>query len=284
MLRSGLIGQDILASRSPWLHEQEARALGLKLSYELFDFKARAFRDDQLGAMLHRLSSEGYCGVNITHPFKQAVMPLLDSLDDGAALVGAVNTVAMRDGKLIGYNTDMAGFRDSFARELPGAALSRVLQLGAGGAGAAVGGALLSLGTQRLEIADVRRDRAEALAERLRERFKQAEVVAASIDAIEASDVDGVVNATPIGMAAHPGSPLGAHHLLREQWVVDIIYFPLETELLRQARSIGCRVLNGSGMVVAQAALAFEIMTGHAADQERMARSFHQMPAASIDQ
>jgi shikimate dehydrogenase len=284
MLRSGLIGRDILASRSPWLHEQEARALGLTLSYELFDFKARALPDGELGPLLGRLSSQSFCGVNITHPFKQAVMPLLDVLDDSAALIGAVNTVAMREGKLLGYNTDMAGFRDSFARELPGAALSRVLQLGAGGAGAAVGGALLSLGTQRLEIADVRRDRAETLADRLRARFQQAEVRAVSLEAIDTSAIDGVVNATPIGMVAHPGSPLEAQHLRPELWVVDIIYFPLETQLLRQARSVGCRVLNGSGMVVAQAALAFEIMTGHVADQGRMTRSFHQMPAASIDQ
>jgi shikimate dehydrogenase len=284
MLRSGLIGRDILASRSPWLHEQEARALGLTLSYELFDFKALSLPGDELGPLLRRLSSQGFCGVNITHPFKQAVMPLLDELDDSAAFVGAVNTVEIREGKLIGYNTDMAGFRDSFARDLPGAALSRVLQLGAGGAGAAVGGALLSLGTRRLEIADVRRDRAETLAERLRQRFQQADVEAVSLESIETSAIDGVVNATPIGMAAHPGSPLGARHLRPELWVVDIIYFPLETELLRQARSVGCRVLNGSGMVVAQAAMAFEIMTGHSADQGRMMRSFHQMPAASVEQ
>lgn len=284
MLRSGLIGRDILASRSPWLHEQEARALGLSLSYELFDFRARCLDEDALGPLLRRLSSEGYCGVNITHPFKQTVMPLLDAIDDEAALVGAVNTVAMRDGKLVGYNTDMAGFRDSFARELPGASLSRVMQLGAGGAGAAVAGALLSLGVPRLEIADVRRDRAEALVDRLRSRFEQAEVVATSNDAIVTGDIVGVVNATPIGMSAHPGSPLDPGQLRPELWIVDIIYFPLETELLRQARAIGCRVSNGSGMVIAQAALAFEIMTGHAADQERMARSFHRMPAAPIDE
>src|SRR5690242_20058009 len=123
MLRSGLIGRDILASRSPWLHEQEARALGLELKYELFDFKARGLSDAELGPLLRRLSGEGFRGVNVTYPFKAAVMPLLDSIDDGAVLVGAVNTVAMRDGRLIGYNTDRLGFRDSFARGLPGASL-----------------------------------------------------------------------------------------------------------------------------------------------------------------
>jgi shikimate dehydrogenase len=228
--------------------------------------------------MLRRLSSEGFCGVNITHPFKPTVMSLLDEIDDGAVLVGAVNTVAMRDGKLVGYNTDMAGFRDSFERGLPGASLARVLQLGAGGAGAAVASALLSLGAQRLEIADVRRDRADVLAARLRVRFKQADVIARGVEALDTQGFSGVVNATPIGMAAHPGSPLDASQLRPDLWIVDVVYFPLETLLLRQARDTGCRVLDGSGMVVGQAARAFEIMTGYAADPERMARSFHQMP------
>ena len=283
MLRSGLIGRDILASRSPWLHEQEARALGFELKYELFDFKARGLHEEALGPTLRRLSSEGFSGVNVTFPFKASVMPLLDSIDDGAVLVGAVNTVAMREGRLIGYNTDMIGFRDSFARDLPGASLSRVLQLGAGGAGAAVASALLSLGTQRLEIADVQRDRAEVLARRLQGRFKQADVVAADIEGIDTRSVSGVVNATPIGMASHPGSALDAGKLLPHLWVVDVVYFPLETQLLRAARKIGCRTLNGSGMVIGQAALAFEIITGRVANQQRMGRSFHEMPAAPAD-
>ena len=280
MLRSGLIGRDILASRSPWLHEQEARALGLELKYELFDFRVLGLAESDLGTTLRRLSRAGFCGVNVTYPFKTAVLPLLDSIDDGAMLVGAVNTVAMRDGRLVGYNTDMIGFRDSFARGLPGASLSRVLQLGAGGAGAAVASALLSLGARRIEIADVQTERAQALAERLRLRFKDADVVSTKVDALDTTGYSGVVNATPIGMASHPGSPLHASQLRADMWVVDVIYFPLETQLLRQARDAGCRVLNGSGMVIGQAALAFEIMTGLVADSQRMAHSFHQMPSA----
>jgi shikimate dehydrogenase len=177
----------------------------------------------------------------------------------------------------------MIGFRDSFARDLPGASLSRVLQLGAGGAGAAVASALLSLGAQRMEIADVQHDRAEALAERLRLRFKEADVVSAAVESLDTRGFSGVVNATPIGMAAHAGSPLASSQLRPDMWVVDVIYFPLETELLRQAQAVGCRVLNGSGMVIGQAALAFEIMTARVASQQRMARSFHQMPAVPAD-
>src|SRR5689334_17575670 len=124
MMRSGLIGRNILASRSPWLHEQEARAMGFELKYELFDFTAQGLEEEALGPMLRRLSAAGFSGVNVTFPFKASVMPLLDAIDEGALLVGAVNTVAMRDGRMVGYNTDMIGFRDSFARELPGVSLS----------------------------------------------------------------------------------------------------------------------------------------------------------------
>ncbi len=126
----------------------------------------------------------------------------------------------------------------------------------------------------------MQRDRAELLAERLRGRFKQADVVAADVESIDTRSVSGVVNATPIGMAAHPGSALEVGKLLPHLWVVDVVYFPLETELLRAARERGCRTLNGSGMVIGQAALAFEIITGRVANQQRMGRSFHEMPAA----
>jgi shikimate dehydrogenase len=274
MLRSGLIGKGILASRSPWLHEEEARALGMALTYELFDFAALGLPDDELGPLLLRLRDQGYCGVNVTHPFKQQVMSHLEEIEPAALLVGAVNTVAMHGGKLVGHNTDMPGFRDSFAHGLPGASLTRVVQLGAGGAGAAVACALLSLGASRLEIIDIRGDRARELATRLRERFPRAEVFGGTLEMLDLTHCSGLVNTTPIGMTAHPGTPVDPRLLDPSLWVVDIIYFPLETKLLEQARDRGCRTLNGSGMVVAQAALAFEILTGRAADPIRMAESF----------
>lgn len=133
MIRSGLLGRSILASRSPELHEQEAAAQGLDLSYELFDFSDRGWSDDELGTVMGRLAVEGFSGFNVTYPFKQAVVPLLDNLDESALAVGAVNTVAVREGRLIGYNTDMAGFRGSFLATLPGAGTGRIVQLGAGG-------------------------------------------------------------------------------------------------------------------------------------------------------
>lgn len=250
----------------------------MALTYELFDFKELGLDEDALGPFLRRLRDEGYCGVNVTHPYKQSVMRELDGVDDGARLVGAVNTVALHDGRMSGYNTDMPGFRDSFVKGLPGASLERVLQLGAGGAGAAVACALLSLGATRLEIADIRRERAEALAAHLRPHFPASQVNVRDVGTQAKERFAGVVNTTPIGMASHPGVPLDVSWLDPSQWVVDVVYFPLETQLLRLAHERGCRVLNGSGMVIRQAALAFEILTGRAPDAQRMARSFHQMP------
>lgn len=276
MLRTGLVGRSIKASRSPWLHEQEARAQGLELSYELFDFTERGLEDGELGPLLWRLAGEGFRGVNVTYPFKQAVIPLLDELADCASGVGAVNTVAMRDGRLLGYNTDKTGFQEGLTGGLPGAELDAVLQLGAGGAGAAVASALLSLGTARLEISDVDLGRAEALASMLSRQYGPGRVIARNCLGLDTADVQGIVNTTPMGMAAQPEPALEPALIEPRHWVSDIVYFPLETELLRIARAKGCRTLDGSGMVIGQAARAFEIFTGLVADRKRMRDSFAQ--------
>jgi len=230
--------------------------------------------DDDLGPLMHRLASEGFSGVNVTFPFKQAVIPLLDELAESAAMVGAVNAVEMHGGRLIGHNTDMTGFRTSLDLGLLERKQDRVLQLGAGGAGAAVAIALLSLGVGHLEIADVDRARAFALAQKLAGRFGENRVSSLDPGLIDTTSVDGIVNTTPMGMAANPASAIAPDLIEPRHWVADIVYFPLETEMLRIARAKGCRVLDGSGMVVSQAALAFEVFTGHKADTARMHRIF----------
>ena len=239
MLRSGLIGRSILHSRSPWLHEQEAGANGLALRYELIDLTDRGLRDDDLPRVVADLRDQGFAGFNVTYPFKQLVMPLLDSFDSSATTVGAVNTVAIRDGNLVGYNTDMSGFRQSVMEGLPGAAMDHVLQLGAGGAGAAVASALLSLGVKRLDIIDLDAARAGALAAMLETHFGPGRVHAGRPGNVSTSDVDGIVNATPMGLAANPGLPVAEAMIDPGHWVADIVYFPLETAFLRAARAKG---------------------------------------------
>lgn len=274
MLRSGLIGRAILESRSPWLHEQEARAQGLELVYKLVDFDARGYPDDALADVIADLVSRGFSGFNVTYPFKQAILPLLDQLDESASLVGAVNTVAIGPDGLTGHNTDMSGFSESFKTGLPGADLTNVLQIGAGGAGSAVAVALLTLGTANLTIADLDCNRARDLTDRLASIRPDAHINPTTVDDVTLSSFSGILNASPVGMAKSPGAPIPTAGLRPAQWVADIVYFPLETELLRDARAKGCATLNGSGMVINQAALAFEIINGRAADVDRMRASF----------
>jgi shikimate dehydrogenase len=260
---TGLIGRHIGASRSPWMHEQEARAQGLSLTYTLFDFAAMGRDESHLCTHLTTADELGFAGVNITYPYKQAVIDCLDELSPGASRVGAVNTVKFTNGRFIGHNTDVVGFAESMRNGLPGAALERVLQLGAGGGGAAT-----------LIVCDEDRHRAVALVAKLKDNFGPSRAETTMDPAEVIGGVDGVVNATPLGMAASPQAPIDTSKLARRQWVADIVYFPLETELLKAARERGCRTLDGSRMAVYQAAAAFEIFTGRPADRTRMLRSF----------
>ena len=277
ILRVGLIGAGIQASRAPHLHEAEARAAGLSCSYQLLDLERLGVGVEALPGLLMNAEAQGFAGLNITHPCKQTVIPWLDELSDDAAAIGAVNTVVFTNGKRIGHNTDWWGFAESFKRGLPDVALDRVVLLGAGGAGAAIAHAVLSLGVKQLGIYDSDHARVHALTNQVTERFGADRAVALTDLTAPMAEADGLIHATPIGMKGYPGLPLPIALLRAEQWVAEIVYFPLETELLRQARALGCRTLDGSGMAVFQAVKAFRLFTGIAPDHERMLRHFDQM-------
>ncbi len=272
--RTGLIGRDILASRSPWLHEQEAAAQGINLSYTLFDFTARGWGDDRLPALLEELEAQGFVGINITFPFKQSVIPLLDDLSDAARRIGAVNTVHFEGGKRTGHNTDVSGFAESVRAGLAGVAVDHVLQIGCGGAGSATAHALIECGAKRLTLFDQDELKRQDLTEKLRQTFGTDRIETGLSLAEAAALADGLVNATPMGMARYPGLPLPVELIDPRHWVADIVYFPLETAFLREAARKGCRTLDGSGMAVHQAAAAYEIFTGLAVDCPRMAKNF----------
>jgi shikimate dehydrogenase len=273
----GLIGSGIQASRTPAMHEREGDEQGVRYTYKTIDLDQLGLDTKALPELLLAAERMGFAGLNITHPGKQAVIPLLDELSPDAEALGAVNTVVLRGGKRRGENTDCSGFATAFSRTMQGAPLARVLQLGAGGAGAAVAHALLTLGVQRLTIQDVDPGRAAALADRLSGRFGSERTVACTDLPAAVSAAQGLVNCTPIGMLAHPGMPLPAALLHPALWVADIVYFPLETELLRTARALGCRTRDGGGMAVFQAVEAFHLFTGIAPDAERMVRHFESM-------
>ncbi|UVO53125.1 shikimate dehydrogenase [Sphingomonas sp. SUN039] len=271
---TGLVGRDIQASRSPWMHECEADAQGLRLVYSLYDFAARGWDETDLPRFLDAAALVGLDGVNVTHPYKQAVVPLLDGLSDGARRVGAVNTVKFENGRRIGHNTDVIGFAESIENGLPGVARARIVQMGAGGAGFATAHALLDLGVEELHIFDTDPARGAALVAKLNAGFGAGRAVAGHDLVATLTGADGLVNATPVGMANYPGVPVPAEALRPALWVADIVYFPLETRLLAEARTRGCRTLDGSGMAVYQAAAAFDIFTGRTADRARMLDSF----------
>ena len=272
--RVGLIGRGIQESKSPAMHRAEAAAQGFELTYELLDLDQRGLENAGLVQLLEEAETRGFAGLNITYPCKQAVIPLLDKLSEEAQTIGAVNTVQFLEGRRIGYNTDAWGFEESFRRSMPGAALDSVVQVGGGGAGAATAFALLRLGVRRLTLIDVVAERARTLSATLEQHFATCEVRAGGELEQALREADGVVNATPVGMAKHPGSVVPASLLRATLWVADIVYFPLQTQLLREARAAGCRTLDGSGMAVFQAARAFEIFTGRVSDSERMQRQF----------
>lgn len=270
----GLIGSGIELSRTPALHMAEAEAQGMRCVYRRIDLSALGLGAAALPDLLVAAERMGFQGLNITHPCKQAVIPLLHRLSDEAAALGAVNTVVLQGGERVGHNTDCSGFGASFRVGLPGAALSRAVQLGAGGAGAAVAHSVLDAGVQQLTLFDIDSARAGQLAAALSARFGAGRAVAGGDLAAALAAADGLVHATPTGTAAHPGLPLDPALLQARHWVAEIVYFPLETALLAAARAKGCRVLDGGGMAVHQAADAFRLFTGRAPDVVRMRATF----------
>lgn len=270
----GLVGTGIRRSLAPALHEEEARHHGLRLHYQLVDLAAAP---DALAQVVAAMRLIGFAGFNVTYPFKQSVIPLLDAVSEEAQAIGAVNTVVNADGRLTGHNTDAAGWSWGFQRALPGADLSSVVLLGAGGAGAACADAVLRLGAERLLLHDTDSKRAATLAQRLEARFGAGRARAVADIAEAMKDASGLIQATPVGMAGHPGMALPASLLRPGMWVSEVVYVPLETQLLAAARRAGCAVMDGGHMNVGQALDAFRLFTGREPDAARMEAHFRRL-------
>jgi shikimate dehydrogenase len=276
----GLVGAGIGGSLSRPLHEREGRACGIPLIYRPVDAEALGLAVADLPDVLRGAARLGFDGLNITHPFKQAVVPLLDEVSDAVDALGAANTVVIRDGRTMGHNTDWSGFSRSLDRTLPDAPQDRVVQVGAGGAGVAVGYALLRRGVGRLMVHDVDPARAAACVAQLGRSFDPRRIAVVDDLPSAMAGADGLVHATPTGMHGHPGLPVPAELLRGDLWVADIVYFPLDTELVRLATERGCEVVPGGGMAVFQAVGAFELFTDRRPDPERMLAHFAELTAA----
>lgn len=279
----GLIGTGIGGSLSPAMHEREGQLQGLSYYYQRIDLKELGLTADDLPDLLTAAERMAFTGLNITHPCKQKVLSCLDELSDEAQLIGSVNTVQFKDGKKIGHNTDGPAFVRSFNEELSDLPHGSILLCGAGGAGAAIAHMLLSTIDTRLTIYDVDSGRSVALVDRLASLYGNNRVRLSSSlqEAIVATH--GLINATPQGMVESPESPIPDRLLRPSLWVADIVYFPLETRLVIAARAAGCRVMDGGGMAVYQAADAFEIFTGIRPDTARMRQHFRALASSKFE-
>jgi len=254
----GLLGRPVTHSLSPAMHNAAFRELGLNAVYV-------AFPVTDLAQAVAGLRGLDIRGASVTIPFKEDIIPFLDEIDDHATRMGAVNTVVNRDARLIGSNTDWQGALKALegVTEIAG---KRFLILGAGGAARAIAFGLQEQGG-RVSVADLDTAKALALSRQL-----WVEVVAP--DYLENYEAEILINATPVGMEPHRDHiPLDPELLSRYQVVMDIVYRPLETRLLREARIRGCQVIDGLQMLIHQGAAQFELWTGRPAPVEVMARA-----------
>ena len=275
--KTGLLGRDLQGSLSPSLHNEGFRAAGVSGHYQPIDFTERGLADDELSDILEQLVKQGFAGVNVTHPFKTKILPLLDEISDDAARLGAVNTVVIRDGRTAGHNTDWMGFRAQLASLKKSA--DPVLVMGAGGAGRAVLYALQQAETGPVLLFDP--DPAQATA--TLEHFADPNMSLVSDIKSAAGQAGLLINASPVGMHGKGGLPLAADLVRPNHRIAEVVYFPVETAFVKLAKERGCDLATGDIMCLHQAIAAFDLMTGLAADATAMTRHFDKLLAAAIN-
>ena len=266
---TGLIGAPIVHSASPAMHEWAAEALGAHCHYQLIEV-AGAGREE-LRLLFDGVRRLGFAGVNVTFPYKEAVVSLLDELSPGARAIGAVNTVVVRGGRLIGYNTDTTGFGRAVTELVRDPAQSRVAVIGAGGVGRAIASALAETGVSEIKIFDTDRAKAQQLAAQL-ESHGEVRAAGSVEDAMRGAT--GVVNGSPVGMLPNRGTPVPDALLHKGMWVADAVYTPLWTPLLNAAKAKGAEVMTGRELAIYQAADAFELFTGLKPSAVEMGNAF----------
>ncbi len=271
----GLIGTPIAHSAAPAMHESAARAAGFELHYHLIEV-AGAGRAD-LVAILDGVRRMGFSGINVTYPYKEAVVPLLDALSPEARAMGAVNTVVARDGVLTGHNTDATGFATAYRALRRADGDAPVAIIGTGGVGKAIGFALAGCGVTHLRLFDSDRAKAQALADQIGER---AQVTICNSVEAAVSGAAGLVNGTPVGMLPNRDSPVPADLIRKSQWVADAVYHPLWTPLLKAAQKAGATVMTGRELSINQAVDAFALFTGVQPPDGAIADAFDRSLAA----
>ncbi|UYM06616.1 shikimate dehydrogenase [Solicola gregarius] len=276
----GLLGHGIGPSLSPAMHMREAEHLGLEYEYRTVDLIDSP--DVDLGAELSRLEAEGFVATNVTHPYKLAVLEYVDERSDVVRRVGSANLVLLGEGRRTAHNTDCTGFRAALELFLAGRpAGGTVVQVGAGGAGLATASSLVDMDLDRVVVHDLNEDATSAMVQRFAEASGGRLVTSGGRIDEWLPVADGVVHVTPTGMKQHPGVAIDVERLRPSAWVAEVVYFPLETELVRRARARGLATLDGGGMAVGQAVDSLRLITGREPNTARMHAHFDELIASA---
>ncbi len=275
----GLVGESLSGTLAHRLVEGCAQRAGVPLAYRVIDTEALNLDPHDLKRVVRWLVRLGYDGFSVTHPYKQQIIDLLDELTPTASDLGAVNTVTVREGRLVGDNTDWRGFASHLAAAAPDVRDDRVLLLGAGGAGVAVAYGLLRDSSAHVTVADVDPRKAGDVVTRMAALFGADRVALSRDTALAIQTCQGLVNATPRGMTAHPGVPIAPSLVRPDMWVADIVYLPRRTELLEICAARGSRTIPGAGMAAYTAAHTFEVFTGVSPDLKDLRAHLDQLLA-----
>lgn len=263
-----VIGDPIEHTLSPLMHNAAFKHLKLDLVYVAF-----RVRKEELENAVKGMCSLGIHGLNVTMPHKNAIIKYLDEVDSTAKFIGSVNTVLNNDGKLMGFNTDGLGALKALKENQVHLDGKKLLLLGAGGAARAIAFQLASE-VEELRILNRDGEKAKQLAKALREKFNRkivGDTLSASTIKEQLKDADILVNATSVGMHPNPEQTLVNREWLKPNMaVMDIVYNPVETRLLRDAKSVGAKVVYGTEMLVFQGAASFEIWFNRPAPVEVM--------------
>lgn len=277
---SGLIGANLGNSLSAALHDATFAELGVPGFFHVMDLDVLGLGAGNLPRLIDVVRIGGFSGIQVTFPCKELVVPLLDGLDQHATRIGAVNTVVARNGRLTGHNTDWFGFHADLRRRFDDRPerLSQVAVIGAGGAGRAICYALAMAGAGRLRLYDKAEGKAAAVAEALA-GVSATELTAVGDLEAALAGATGIVNATELGMIGKPGTAVPADLLRSGLWVGEVIYTPLETELVKAALARGLEVMTGDGMNLYQGIESFRLITGLEPDVGFMTRTYRRLLA-----
>ncbi len=278
--RLGILGYPLGHSMSPVFQQAALDHLGIDARYEAWPVP------EALAGQVAKLRQPEVLGANVTVPHKEAVLSLLDWISPWARQAGAVNTIVHRQGRLLGYNTDSHGFLQGLREAGFHGRGASVLLIGAGGAAKGVGLALAYLGVARITIANRTRERAQELAALLSRHGPRTQVIPLEPEALGPAALASqlIVQSTTLGMKGGPGegaSPLAAESIPREALVYDLVYNPLETPLLREAKKAGARTVGGLPMLIHQGAAGFQLWTGREAPVEVMFQAAQRALAAT---